>query len=249
MAEIGGSRRRRPPLLLLALVAIVAVSASCRVEVRAGNAPPPPARTPAALPVDLFRDVAPVVECEFERPMWTTPPVATTTEGLLPRAVAQQLADAHVRVGRTDVHQLAPTDIATADQTDAMRRDALHMVNGFAVSWYDASGEVAVVHVEQFDSDASAEAYQHDHAEDHCYFGDRFFATPTIIGGVGFRCRCTSTTVTDRVSVVRGSFRIQVIEWSVPDRDGPDAALLLAHAALAIIEHTAMPTPQSGATA
>jgi hypothetical protein len=170
--------------------------------------------------------------CNSARPLWTDapdfpggdPPISSVAQRLIPDVLSGQ-------TGR--LYTLQPTNIVNSHNTAAVQRDAATMTDGFDVEWGAGSATIADVQIELFPSHAAAVAFQRDYDEDHCHVGDKVFSTPEIPGGVGLRCSCTGSTVSDRIAFVRGRTRVQAIAWSVPARQGHGRAITLADDALA----------------
>jgi hypothetical protein len=170
--------------------------------------------------------------CSSARRLWTNAP-DFPSDGVPPSQVAATLA-ATPLFGRSGVvYRLRPADLANSHNTPAVRHDATRLFYALDVQWVGGRTVAADVQVQEFPTHADALAFQGDYGEDHCHEGDRAFATPSVAGGVGLRCTCTSTTVNDRVAFVRGRTRVQAIVWAIPANQGHERALQLASIGLA----------------
>ena len=177
------------------------------------------------------------LRCSNDRHLWSHPDVAPAASVPDPDVLGEGLSARAVHPGTIYGYPLAPRNVANEHNTTAVQRDAERLVPGSQlVQWTDGGQLRAEVYIELFDSPDAAIAFQRDYAEDHCHLGDRAFATTEIPGGVGFRCQCSGSVVDDRVSFVRGSTRIQAIEWVVPERAGHEAAIDLARQVLQVME-------------
>ena len=212
-ASVRPTRTARPQLLIPVIAVIALLVPAMIVLGRAGTAAIRSAR------------------CSSSRALWSNAPDFPSGDSAV-LSMAQRLAPAVVS-GRTGaIYRLAPADLANRHNTLAVQRDAQQLADGAVVDWSQGNTSVAEVQIERFGSHADALAFQRDYDEDHCHTGDQVFSTPTVPGGVGLRCNCTGSNVSDRIAFVRGATRFQVIEWSVPRRQGHDKATMLAQRAL-----------------
>lgn len=169
--------------------------------------------------------------CGSASTLWTKAP-DFPTETVPAQAVTYQAAALISGMGRPTLYGITSAGIANQYNTSAVQRDARQLVEGQDLRWQDGSKVLADLQVEEFSNHQAALAFQSDYAEDHCAEGDHVFATPSVPGGIGIRCQCTGTTVEDRIAFVRGSLRIQAIDWVVPSSQGHQAVTELAMTAV-----------------
>lgn len=168
------------------------------------------------------------LRCGHDKAMWgAAAEVVASDDGVVPFVFRVNQV---VYAGTKPVmYRLSPQNLANSHNTPAVQRDAATLVDGFVAVWSSGNEEKAEVQVEHFPTHAAALAFQRDYGDDHCHGGDVSFHTAQIAGGVGFRSQCyRCSQVTDRVSFVRGTTRVQSIVWRVRSRDGHGDAIRLA---------------------
>ena len=205
-----GQPKKAQPQLILPVVAILAASVPVLVFVgRTGT--------------QRVRDM----RCRNDRHLWAADTPAATSLAT-PLDIANRIRSAGSNHGVAALYRLQPSNLANAHNTPSVRRDAQALRDGYLVEWSDGSAPTASVYVERFDTASSAARFHRDYAEDHCHVGDIAFATPSINGGMGFRCSCTDERVFERVAFVRGAVRVQAIAWNIPAKEGHDRSIALA---------------------
>lgn len=171
------------------------------------------------------------VKCGNQSGMWSaSADVVTSNEALVPMLFRIQRATYEGAAPK--LYRLGANDLSNSKNTAAVQRDTSTLVQGVVAVWANGAQERAELQVETFPTHAAALAFQRDYGDDHCHGGDLAFHTPDVAGGVGFRTQCYRCShVTDRVSFVRGTTRVQSIVWRVRLRDSHDAAMRLARIA------------------